>query len=145
MATIGLICGKTGGDLVYYNLFDAAKHGEKLYYSLFRILTRTTTYDISIKARSSVGVSVVEYLGSGFLSYKMADFKIAAVDSDKTFTVIMRNDGKLEENANVYLQFAMLYTDGFSGERKIRVLNYAWKVTRTLYTYIKSSDADISA
>lgn len=112
---------------------------------MFRILTCAATYDVSVKARSSVGTSVVEYLGSGFLSYKLADFKIASLDADSTFTVLLRNDSKLAEGDTVHLQFAMLYTDGVTAERKIRVLNYCWKVAKNLYNFIKSADADTTA
>ena len=43
MATLA---NQTGGDLHYFNNFDCAKHGEKLYYLLYRMLTRTTGTDV---------------------------------------------------------------------------------------------------
>ena len=40
MTTIAPIATLTGGDLIYFNNFDIYKHGEKLHYEIFRILTR---------------------------------------------------------------------------------------------------------
>jgi len=35
----------------------------------------------------------------------------------------------------------MLHTDQL-GERRIRILNYSWRVAKTLYGFFKSADAD---
>jgi len=57
------ITGITGGDLYLYPDFDAVKQGEKLYYQLFRNLTRITGTDAMIKIRVSTGLTVEEYFG----------------------------------------------------------------------------------
>jgi hypothetical protein len=41
LATMAPLANNTGGDLHYFSQFDINKHGEKLHYLLFRILTRT--------------------------------------------------------------------------------------------------------
>lgn len=66
LATVAPIAGATGGDLVYYVTFNPRAHGEKLYYSLFRILTRPTVSEVAIKARCSTGMTITDYTG-GFL------------------------------------------------------------------------------
>jgi hypothetical protein len=43
--------------------FDINKHGEKLHYEIFRVLTRITGTDVQIKARVSGGLTVCEYFG----------------------------------------------------------------------------------
>lgn len=41
LTSIAPIAALTGGDLHLFNPFDINKHGEKLHYEIFRILTRT--------------------------------------------------------------------------------------------------------
>lgn len=57
------ITGITGGDLYLYPDFDCVKHGEKLYYQIFRNLTRVSASDVMIKLRVSTGLTVTEYFG----------------------------------------------------------------------------------
>lgn len=97
LATLAPVCGRSGGELTFYQPWDITRHSEKLYYSLFKILTRPTVSEVAIKARCSTGLSITEYIGS-HLSYKLADISVAQTDSDKTFTILMRNDSKLEES-----------------------------------------------
>ncbi len=116
------------------------KHGEKLYYSIFRVLTRTTGTEVALKARCSTGLTVTEYMGS-HLSYQTAEMTQAWIDSDKVISCSLRNDDKLKEDSLVYLQFAMLYTT-HAGDRMIRIFNYQWRVCKTLYNYFKSVDVE---
>lgn len=53
----------------------------------------------------------------------------------------LRNDSVLAENSLVFAQCAVLFTDMY-GERRIRVLNYSWKVVTKLFNYFKSSDVE---
>ena len=68
VATMAPITGITGGDLYLYPDFDVVKHGEKLYYHIFRNLTRVCVSDVMIKLRVSAGLTVTEYFGQ-FGSY----------------------------------------------------------------------------
>jgi len=63
LTTMAPICGLTGGSLYFYNSFDVMLHGEKIYYELFRSLTRPHISDIQMKARVSTGLTVSEYIG----------------------------------------------------------------------------------
>jgi hypothetical protein len=77
------------------------KHGEKLYYSIYRILTRVTGTEISIKARCSTGLTVTEYISSK-LSSQTAEIHQAWIDQDKVISCVLRNDEKLVEDSFVY-------------------------------------------
>lgn len=68
VATMAPVTGITGGDLHLYADFDVVKHGEKLYYDIFRKLTRITGSDCMMKVRVSTGMTVTEYFGQ-FGSY----------------------------------------------------------------------------
>ena len=96
IASVSPISSTTGGDLYYYSQFDLNKHGEKLHYDIFRVLTRTQGSEVVIKARCNTGFSVTEYFG-GFLCKEMVDFELAAIDSDKTFSFLLRNDDRMKE------------------------------------------------
>lgn len=63
LTTMAPICGMTGGSLYFYNNFDVTMHGEKIYYELFRSLTRPVVSDVQLKARVSTGFTVSEYIG----------------------------------------------------------------------------------
>ena len=64
VATLAPICGITGGDLYVHQDFDVTEHAEKLYYQVFRNLTRVIGTDITMKMRCSNGLTACEYVGS---------------------------------------------------------------------------------
>lgn len=88
-----------------------------------------------MKLRTSTGMTCTEYIGS-FMRQQRTDCGLAAIDSDKVITCIMRNDQKLEkaENArpSVFAQFAILFTNS-EGDRRIRVFNFSWTVAGNFY------------
>lgn len=63
LATMAPITGITGGDLYLHPDFNDVMHGEKLYYQIFRNLTRVSVSDVMIKLRASTGLTVTEYFG----------------------------------------------------------------------------------
>lgn len=79
IATMAPICGFTGGDIHYYHDFDLVAHGEKMYYSLFRTLTRQTVTDVTVKVRCSTGLTITDYYGS-FLNFQGAEVSIGQLD-----------------------------------------------------------------
>lgn len=68
VATIQPIAGITGGDIYLHADFNSQIHGEKLYYQIFRNMTRIVATDCMIKVRVSTGLTVSEYFG-GFGVY----------------------------------------------------------------------------
>lgn len=109
ITTVAPIATFTGGDVLYYNNFDINKHGEKLHYDIFRILTRTQGIEVAVKARVSTGLTVTEYFG-GFGVKDQADFELSAIDSDKSIGFLIRSDDKLNEDALAHVQFAIMYS-----------------------------------
>jgi hypothetical protein len=59
--------------------FDCNSHGEKLYYQIFRNMTRVIATDVMIKVRVSSGFTVSEYFGP-FGIYQAAEFGLASID-----------------------------------------------------------------
>ena len=92
----------TGGDLVYFSKFDISKHGEKLYYELFRNISKVTASEVMVKARCSTGFSVTEYFG-GFGLREASEFKLSSIDADKSFGFLLRNDDKFAEDKTVHV------------------------------------------
>lgn len=66
---------------------------------------------------------------------------MASLDQDKVFSTKLRCDSTLAEGAPIYAQCAILYTDT-QGVRKIRIMNYQWKVAAKLYDYCRSADVE---
>lgn len=91
VATMAPVTGITGGDLRLYSDFDVTRHGEKLYYDIFRSLTRVSGTDCMMKVRVSTGLTVTEYFGQ-FGSYQQSEFGLASIDQDKVFSVMIRSD-----------------------------------------------------
>lgn len=121
LTSMAPVAAITGGDIYHYNPFDITKHGEKLHYEIFRVLTRPIATEVAIKARTSTGYTVTEYFG-GFGLKESTDFELSALDPDKFVGFTIRNDEKLKEDSLAYVQFAMMYNNGW-GERRIRVFN----------------------
>jgi len=91
LATLNVAVGATGGDIVYLPKFNSERHGEKLYYELFRCLTRPVASNVMVKARCSTGLSVTEYFG-GFGVTSTKEFSLSSLDADKTFGFTIQND-----------------------------------------------------
>ncbi len=106
------------------------RYGEKLHFDLFRDLTRTTVFDVSMKARCSVGLEVTKYLG-GFGERNGWSLELPTMDADKTVSFGLKYEGSLKPETSAQLQFAVLFTTA-SGERKIRVFNYTLAVVDKL-------------
>lgn len=101
VATLAPLTGITGGDLNFFPDFDSVQHGEKLYYQIFRILTRVSASDVMIKLRVSTGLTVTEYFGQ-FGSYAQSEFGVASLDQDKVFSAVMRCDQALAAETPVF-------------------------------------------
>ena len=66
---------------------------------------------------------------------------MASLDQDKVFSAVIRCDQAFAADTPVFAQCATLYTDAY-GERKIRILNYTWKVAANVYNYCRSADVE---
>jgi len=92
----------TGGELYFYPKFEAHRNGEKLYYDLFRNLSRQYGTEVSVRARCSKGLSITEYFG-GFGLRNSIELSLASIDSDKTIGFTIRNDTTFKEDQHVYV------------------------------------------
>ena len=63
MPSVGRLVAQTGGDLHWNYTFDRDFDPEKVYYKLFRILTRPCGYECALICRVSTGYSVTSYVG----------------------------------------------------------------------------------
>ena len=140
LASLSPVSTPVGGEVYYYAPFNSAEYGEKLHFDIFRNLTRLTVYDVSIKARCSLGLSIQKYLG-GFGDTIESPVQFSVFDSDKTIGFTIKQDSKLKPDTQAYLQFAVLYTTP-KGERKIRVINYTLNVTDQLVQVYQGIDMD---
>jgi protein transport protein SEC24 len=135
-ASLAALCSLTGGEAYHYQNFNNLQ-GEKLYYDLFRNLTRNYGFDTAFTVRSSIGLRPSEYYG-GFFTKTDKIVELSSIDSDKSIGVTLKIDGKLIPDTDAYVQFALLYTH-MSGERRIRIINNVLSVTpsqQSLYSYI---------
>jgi hypothetical protein len=110
LASLSKAVKTTGGDLVLYTKFNPFHHSEKLYFELFRNLTKPTGSDVKIKVRCSKGFSCTHYFGA-FGKKESVEFQLSQIDADKTFCFQLRNDEKMPTERPVYVQIAVLYTD----------------------------------
>jgi len=140
VVTMAPLTGITGGDLYVHPDFDVNLHGEKLYYQIFRNLTRVVATDVMVKVRVSTGLTLSEYFGPFFV-YQQSEFGLASLDQDKVFSAAISCDNTLAPGNLVFAQCAVLFTDT-NGERRIRILNYQWPVATNLYNYCRSSDVE---
>ena len=101
VATLAPICGITGGDLYVYQDFDITTDADKLYYQIFRNMTKIVGIDCTFKMRTSTGITACEYIGS-FMRHQSSDLTIASIDCDKVISCLFRNDEKLNENQIVH-------------------------------------------
>jgi len=140
LATIAPIAGLTGGEIYYYPVFNSADAGEKLHFDIFRNLTRKTVYDVSIKARCSIGLSIENYYG-GFGETVNEPIQLSVMDADKTIAFTLKQTSNLSSGSQAYFQLAILYTTTRM-ERKVRILNYAFAVTDQVPQVYSSIDVD---
>ena len=131
LSTISKVAADTGGELYYYPAFDLSISGEKLYYDIFRNLTRTTVYGVSMRARCSRGLAITKYMGS-FGENLDRFIEIATLNTDHTITFGIRYEKELSIS-HAYIQFAIVFTKS-SGKRFIRIFNYTLYVTDNIGT-----------
>lgn len=140
LATISQVATQTGGEVNYYPQFSSTEQGEKMHFDLFRNLTRETVYEVAIKARSSIGLSVSKYLG-GFGEQTGWAVQLSTMDADKTIGFTLKYDNNLKPDTLAHVQFAVLYSTS-AGERRIRIFNHALQVTDKIANVFSGIDSE---
>ena len=77
--------------------FDIVEHADKLYYQVFRNMTKVVGIDCTMRMRCSTGITACEYMGS-FMRHQSAELSIASIDADKVVSVLFRSDDKMNES-----------------------------------------------
>ena len=61
LATIGLVSSFTGGNVYHYPVYDSYLHSERLYYEIYRNLTRYHGMEVACRLRCSPGIDLIDY------------------------------------------------------------------------------------
>ncbi|XP_041449743.1 protein transport protein Sec24C isoform X2 [Drosophila obscura] len=140
IATIGQVARLTGGEVYKYTYFQADVDGQRLIEDIIKNVSRPIAFDAVMRVRTSAGIRPTEFFGHFFMS-NTTDVELASIDATKSISIEIKHDDKLPPEENVYVQVALLYTS-CSGQRRLRVLNLALRVTTTIADVFKSCDLD---
>ncbi|KNA17733.1 hypothetical protein SOVF_077480 [Spinacia oleracea] len=140
IASISVVARTTGGQVYYYYPFSALSDTAKLYNDLRWNVSRPQGFEAVMRVRCSQGLQVQEYTGN-FCKRIPTDVDLPAIDCDKTITVTVKHDDKLQDGAECAFQCAILYTTVY-GQRRIRVMNLSLSCTSTLPNIFRSADLD---
>eukprot|EP00488_Nonionellina_sp_1-RS-2012_P003130 TRINITY_DN63_c0_g1_i2.p1 TRINITY_DN63_c0_g1~~TRINITY_DN63_c0_g1_i2.p1 ORF type:complete len:364 (-),score=94.49 TRINITY_DN63_c0_g1_i2:505-1482(-) len=161
ISTIKGICRCSGGELFYYDEYEAHKHEDAFFADLYQLLTRPNGWESVMRIRVSKGINIKNYYGCFYR--RSADLlSIPTVDGDKSVTILLchnrnsssssdgdkgdkgdkaDNNNQFINNAYVYVQSALLYTNN-DGQRRIRCCTKRIPVTSSydeLFTNVNVS------
>jgi protein transport protein SEC24 len=125
LASISDLQKKAGGQVYKYDFFTADAQGQRLCEDLKYAIEATEAFDTVMKIRTSTGIKPVDYLGN--LNMYGNDVEVAGMQKSASISVELKHDDKLNENAKVFVQLAVLYTS-LSGQRRIRLHNLSLSV-----------------
>ena len=140
LATTGVVPNSIGGNIYYYPQYNGVFDGEKLHYDIARNLTRTCGYDAVMNVRTSAGLSFADYLTPAGRRPNPI-LELSTIDADHTITVNIKMEEK-QADENAYIQSAILYTNQY-GQRVIRVINLAIKVSNDLMANFRGMDVEV--
>lgn len=140
VATIGVLPGLTGGEVLFHPRFDPVRDGVKLLSEVRRTVLRETAYNVTMRLRCSNGLRVADHFGN-FFQHNATDLELGTMDADKCIAALVKHDGKLDEKHEAYFQCAVLYTTA-EGERRVRCHNIAVPVTSLLGNVFRYADMD---
>ncbi|XP_030556615.1 protein transport protein Sec24C isoform X2 [Drosophila novamexicana] len=140
IATIGQVSRLTGGEVYKYTYFQAELDGKRLIEDIIKNVSRPIAFDAVMRVRTSAGIRPTEFFGHFYMT-NTTDVELASIDATKSVSIEIKHDDKLPPEENVYIQVALLYTS-CSGQRRLRILNLALRVTVTIADVFKSCDLD---
>ncbi|KAF9578123.1 COPII coat Sec23p-Sfb3p heterodimer component, partial [Lunasporangiospora selenospora] len=140
VATIGCLSTITGGETMLFPHFNVDRDGYRLRGTLAKMLARPFGFNALMRVRVSTGLRITEHFGN-FHMKNNTDLELAGLDSEKSFGVLMRHDGKLDEKTEVSFQVALLYTTA-DGLRRVRVHNFSTPVTTLLTNVFRWAEMD---
>ena len=143
LASLSVLPTLTGGQLSYMPEFDPADPNDtaKLRDGVVRTVSRNIAWEAVMKVRCSRGLNVASFIGHG-VERDGAEVDLPTADGDKATLCLLEHDGSIpEENDEVYIQCAVLYTAS-DGRRLIRVLNAGLPVLKSLQKVFRASDLE---
>lgn len=140
VASIGYMAAQSGGQVFFHPRFDPVRDGSRVMAEVQRIVLRETAYNVTLRIRCSPGLRVVKQFGE-FHLHGATDIETGTWDADKTFSALIRHDGRLEESREAYFQCAILYTTA-TGERRVRCHTLATPVSSVLGNVFRYADMD---
>lgn len=140
IATIGVLCEKTGGQIYSYPGFHTRKDGLALARDLYHDSTRITGHDAVMIVRCSAGLRVAELYGN-FYHKRALEMDLPSIDEDKAFGLRLEHDGQLKDKSEVCIQAALLYTT-HQGDRRIRVHTICLPTTGIMSNLFRFADLD---
>ena len=140
LATISHMTNETGGEIFFHPRFDPVRDAERVRTEVLRTVLRETASNVSMRVRCSNGLRIAKHYGA-FHQHSVTDLEAGTWDADKSVTVLIKHDGRLEESHEAFFQCAALYTSAI-GERRVRVITLAVPVTSTLGNVFRYADLD---
>ncbi|KAI0237798.1 Protein transport protein Sec24C [Lamellibrachia satsuma] len=140
VATIAEVPRLTGGTLYKYSYFQADLDGERFLTDLTSQVKKSVAFDVIMRVRTSTGIRATDFYGNFFMS-NTTDVEIGVMDSDKSVTVEIRHDDKLNEAEGATVQAACLYTNVI-GQRRLRVLNLSFNCSMQLADMFRNCELD---
>ena len=142
LATIGVLSNTTSGSLLHYSRFSPQQHLGRLVGDVLGLLSSSFAFDCLVRIRCNSGLQVRKHYGHFYASSNGHDLSFGTISSDQSFAASLEYDGKLSEKTRAAFQIAVLHTDAFSGQRRIRVLNLALPCTSSIQTIFKMAELD---
>jgi protein transport protein SEC24 len=93
-----------------------------------------------MKVRTSTGIKAIDYLGN--INMYGTDVEMAGVQKQTSMCVELKHEDKLNENAKIYVQMALLYTS-LGGQRRIRIHNLSLTVCTQYSQMFSSCELDV--
>jgi protein transport protein SEC24 len=140
LATLSVLCTETSGSMHRYNPFNPAADGARFHNDLRWSLTRPQGFEAVARLRVSSGLSVDNYVGA-FHRRNPTDLHFPALSCDHTISSRLIHEERLREGTEIYLQYALLYTNT-EGRRRVRLHTLALPVTRSLGSVFRGADLD---
>jgi len=140
VASMAHVCHLTGGTLYKYTYFNPEKDQQEFSNDLIRAVTRPTAFDAIMKVRTTAGIRAVDFIGSFYMT-NTQDIELAGYDADKSVSIELKHDDKLNEQDGCAIQIALLYTNIW-GQRKLRIHNLQFGVISQLADIYKVAETD---
>lgn len=142
LATLGVLANTTSGTVLHYSRFTVQQQMSRLVGDVHGLLSSSFAFDILARIRCNSGLQVKKHYGHFYAAQNGHDLSFGTLSCDQSFAALLEYDGKLSEKERSSFQVAFLYTDAFSGQRRIRVLNLALPCTSSIQTIFRMAELD---